>query len=96
MFTVTRAGLPSWDDTLVVAQSLTTGTRKVLIEGAADARLVSAGHLVYLRKGTLMAVPFDLRRIEVTGPAVGVVSDVMQAANVQPMQIDELRAQVLQ
>ena len=81
LFTVTNTGFPSWDDTLVVAQSLTTGTRKVLIEGAADARLVSTGHLVYLHKGTPMAVPFDLRRLEVSGPAVGVVSDVMQAAN---------------
>jgi serine/threonine-protein kinase len=88
LFTVTNAGFPSWDDTRVVAQSLTTGTRKVVIEGAADARLVSTGHLVYLRKGTLMVVPFDLRRLEVTGAAVGVVSDVMQAANIQPSQID--------
>ena len=48
LFTVTNAGFPSWDDTLVVAQSLTTGKRKVLIEGAADARLVSTGHLVLL------------------------------------------------
>jgi serine/threonine-protein kinase len=88
LFTVTNTGFPSWDDTLVVAQSLTTGTRKVLIEGAADARFVSTGHLVYLRKGTLMAVPFDLRRLEVSGPAVGVVSDVMQAANIQPLLID--------
>ena len=88
LFTVTNAGFPSWDDTRVVAQSLTTGTRKVLIEGAADARFVSTGHLVYLRKGTLMAVPFDPRRLEVSGPAVGVVSDVMQAADIQPLQID--------
>jgi serine/threonine-protein kinase len=88
LFTVTSALFPSWDDTLVVAQSLVTGTRKVLIEGGADARLASTGHLVYLRKGALMAVPFDLRRLEVTGPAVGVVSDVMQAANIQPVQID--------
>ena len=88
LFTVTNSTFPSWDDTLVVAQSLTTGTRKVLIEGAADARFVSTGHLVYLRKGTLMAVPFDLRRLAMSGPAVGVVSDVMQAANIQPLQID--------
>ena len=60
----------------------------MLIEGAADARFVSTGHLVYVRKGTLMAVPFDLRRLDVSGPAVGVVSDVMQAANIQPLQID--------
>ena len=88
LFTVTRAVFPEWDDTIVVAQSLSTGTRKVLIEGGADARLVATGHLAYLRRGTLMAVPFDLRRIEVTGPAVGVVSEVMQAANIRPLQID--------
>ena len=88
LYTVTNAGFPAWDDTFVVAQSLTTGTRKVLIEGAADARFVSTGHLVYLRKGTLMAVPFNPRRLEVSGPAVGVVSDVMQAADIQPLQID--------
>lgn len=35
-----------------------------------------------------MAVPFDLRRLEVSGPAVGVVSDVLQAANIQPLQVD--------
>jgi serine/threonine protein kinase/Tol biopolymer transport system component len=88
LFTVTNAFFPSWDDTRIVAQSLSTGTRKVLIEGAADARFVSTGHLVYVRKGTLMAVPFDVRRLEVTGPAAGVVSDVMQAANIQPILID--------
>jgi eukaryotic-like serine/threonine-protein kinase len=88
LFTVTNAAFPTWDDTRVVAQSLTTGTRKTLIEGAADARFVSTGHLLYLRRGTLMAVPFDLRRLEVTGPAVGVASDVMQAADIQPVWID--------
>jgi serine/threonine-protein kinase len=88
LFTVTHAVFPEWDDTIVVAQSLLTGTRKVLIEGGADARLVATGHLAYLRRGTLMAVPFDLRRLEVTGPAVGVVSDVLQAANIRPLQID--------
>ena len=88
LFTVTHAIFPEWDDTNVAAQSLSNGTRKVLIEGGSDARLVATGHLAYLRRGTLMAVPFDLRRLDVTGPAVGVVSDVMQAANIRPLQID--------
>jgi serine/threonine-protein kinase len=88
IFTVTKAAFPSWDDTLIVAQSLATGDRKLLIEGGADARFVATGHLVFLRRGTLMAVPFDARRLEVTGPAVGLIADVMQAANIQPVQID--------
>ena len=31
------------------------------------ARYVSTGHLIYMRRGTLMAVPFDGGRVEVTG-----------------------------
>jgi serine/threonine-protein kinase len=88
LFTVTKSDFPSWDDTLVVAQSLPTGDRTVLIEGGADARFVATGHLVFLRRGTLMAVPFDLGRLQVTGAPVGLVADVMQAANIQPLQID--------
>jgi len=86
--TVTKSVFPTWDDTLVVAQSLTTGDRRVLIENGADARFVPTGHLVFLRRGTLMAVPFDARRLQVTGAPVGLVADVMQAANIQPIQID--------
>jgi serine/threonine-protein kinase len=88
LFTSTTAAFPTWDDTQVIAQSIKTGKRKVLIDGGADPRYVSTGHLVYLKRGTLMAVPFDPRRLEVTGAPVGMVADVMQAANVQPLQID--------
>ena len=62
-------------------QSLATGTRKVLIEGGADARYVPTGHLVYVRRSTLMAVPFDPRDLTVSGGPVALSSDVMQAAN---------------
>jgi eukaryotic-like serine/threonine-protein kinase len=88
LFTSTKSAFPSWDDTRVVAQSIATGQQKVLIEGGADARYVPTGHLVYMRRGTLMAVPFDVNRLEVTGAAVGLLADVMQAVNIQPLQID--------
>jgi Tol biopolymer transport system component len=89
LFTVTKTNFPSWDDTQIVAQSLATGNRKVLVEGGADARFVATGHLVYIRRGTLMVVPFDPQRLEVTSEAaVGLVADVMQAASIQPVQID--------
>ncbi len=81
IFTVTRTILPTWDDTDVVVQSLTTGERKTLIEGAADARYVPTGHLAYVRRGTLMAVAFDLQHLTVSGGAVTVISDLMQSAN---------------
>ena len=81
LFTVTHTPLPTWDDTEIVAQSLATGKRTVLIRGGADGRYLRSGHLLYVRRGTLMAVPFDLERLEVTGGAVALIADVMQAAN---------------
>ncbi len=61
--------------------SIETGQRKVLIEEGADARYVPTGHIVYVRKGTLMAVPFDPDRGELRGPAVPVVEGMMQSIN---------------
>jgi len=61
--------------------SLETGKRKVLIEDGADARYVPTGHLVFVRRGTLMAVPFSLDRLEIAGSAVTVKTGIMQAFN---------------
>lgn len=80
IFTILK-GAQRWNDTQVVVRSLTTGEQSVLIEGGADGRYVPTGHLVYIRLGTLMAAPFDLDRLAVTGGAIGLVDNVMQAAN---------------
>ncbi|MDA2924099.1 hypothetical protein MYX65_05480 [Acidobacteria bacterium AH-259-L09] len=80
VFTVGTGG--SWDDALIVAQRLDTGERKVLIEGGSDARYVTTGHLVYVRAGALMAAPFDLDRLEMTGPPVAIVKGVMQSTSI--------------
>jgi len=56
-------------------QRLNTGERKPLVRGHAT-RYVPSGHLVFVQGGSLMAVPFDLSRLEVVGSPVGVVSDV--------------------
>lgn len=80
IFTISK-GAHKWDDTQIVVRSLATGQQTVLVTGGADGRYVSTGHLVYLRLGTLMAVPFDARRLVATGAARGLVDGVMQAAN---------------
>ena len=72
LFTVTYNWLPQWKDTQVAVYSRRTGARKVLITGGADGRYLPSGHLVYARKGVLLAAPFDLERLEVTGPSVAV------------------------
>jgi Tol biopolymer transport system component/DNA-binding winged helix-turn-helix (wHTH) protein len=66
------------DDALIVAQSLKTGERKILVQGGTSPRYVSTGHLVYAQGGRLFAVPFDAGRLEVTGVAFPVAEDVWQ------------------
>jgi serine/threonine-protein kinase len=63
--------------------SLETGERKVVLENARQARYLSTGHLVYEQSGTgnLMAVPFDLAALQVTGDSVSVVQGVRQGGN---------------
>ena len=80
LYTVQRSP-GGWEDTQVMVRSLVTGEQKRLVEGAADARYVASGHLVYARMGTLLAQPFDVTRLEIAGKPVGVVEDVMQDVN---------------
>ena len=62
--------------------SLETGQRKMLIEDAADGRYLPTGHLVFVRRGALMVVAFDLAGLQTSGPAVTAVPRLMQAFNV--------------
>ncbi len=67
---------PAWDESQIVTQSLETGERRILIEGGRDARYVPTGHLVYALEETLLALPFDVARLEATGGPVPVVEGV--------------------
>ncbi len=79
LFTVTQNEFPKWEEPYVWVQSVKTGERNRLVQGA-DARYVLTGHLVYVHAGELLAVPFDRRRLEITGGPVNVIPQVMQAA----------------
>ena len=69
------------DESRIAAISLDTGGRKVLVQGGTQGRYVPTGHLVYASGGSMFAAPFDIRRLEVTGPAVPVVEDVRMSDN---------------
>ncbi len=56
-----------WDQWHTAVLRLDTGEEsRVVFRGALAGRFVPTGHLVYERAGTLLAVPFDLARLEVT------------------------------
>jgi serine/threonine-protein kinase len=65
----------------VAVLDLKTRQWSVVVEDAADARWVPTGHLVFLRQGTLMAVPFDLDKRQGVGPPVPAIAGVAQALN---------------
>jgi hypothetical protein len=77
LFTLAR-DRNGWDAAQIVVQSLDTDIRHVIVEGG-DARYVPTGHLVYARGNTLLAVPFDLATLKMTGGPVSLVEDVARA-----------------
>lgn len=77
LFTVGRAGVPSFDDATLVAHSIATGERHVVLEHASFGRYLASGHLLYTRGGTLMAVSFDSRRLCAPGPTRSVLTGVL-------------------
>jgi eukaryotic-like serine/threonine-protein kinase len=65
------------DDAAIAVLSLSSGERRVLIKGGANARYARSGHLVYVRGADLLAVPFDPDRLALTGSASLAVPDVL-------------------
>ena len=56
--------------------SLATGERRVILEGGTNPRYATSGHIVFARAGAILAAPFDLDRLTVTGPAVTLIEGV--------------------
>ena len=77
LFTVGTVG--SWDDAQIVAQSLGSSEKTVLIQGGTHPHYLPTGHLMYARAGSLMAVPFDPVRLQVKGTPVRLVDNVAQS-----------------
>ncbi len=68
VFTLTDGvGSGRWDEARIVAQSLKTGERKVLVPGASDSTFVTSNHLLYRSRRTLFAVGFDPVSVQTIG-----------------------------
>lgn len=67
----------NYEDANIVVYSMASGQRKTLQNGGFHARYVSSGHLLYMHEGTLFAVPFDLKKLEVTGPPVPILNGIV-------------------
>ena len=62
----------------IAVYSIEKGERRDLVPGGTYPHYAPSGHLVYVQAGTLMAVPFDRERLQVTGAPVPVVEGILQ------------------
>jgi serine/threonine protein kinase len=64
--------------------SLDSAERKVLLNADASNVVYTQGHLLFLRETTLMAQPFDLRRLALTGSAFPIAEQIQTQGNFPP------------
>jgi eukaryotic-like serine/threonine-protein kinase len=67
----------NYEDADIVVYSIPSQQRKVVQHGGFYGRYVSTRHVVYMHEGTLFAVPFDLKRLEVTGQPAPVLDGIV-------------------
>jgi serine/threonine-protein kinase len=81
LFAIGGGAMDSYDDGRIAVQSLESGERKILIEGGMAPAYSPTGHIIYAHDGKLLAVPFDLKRLAVTGSPIPVLEGVFMCVN---------------
>jgi serine/threonine-protein kinase len=76
LVSATTSASASFGDGHIAILSLENGTVRTILDHGFHARYVPTGHIVYMVDGHLMAVPFDVKRLEVTGAPVPLVEGV--------------------
>ena len=67
-------------NSVIRAGSLDGGETKMVMEAGSNA-LYAQGHILFLRDGTLMAQPFDPKRLVITGEAIPVAEQIQTVLN---------------
>lgn len=76
LFNTAAGSLTNPDTERIEVVSVAKGNRKLLLEGGTYPHYAASGHLLFMRGGSLFAAPFDLERLEVTGPAVPMIDQI--------------------
>ena len=76
LFTANSFSITNFDVASIEVMSLADHRRKTLVRGGTFGRYSPSGHLLYMNRGTLFAVPFDLQKLEIHGTPVPVLDQV--------------------
>jgi serine/threonine-protein kinase len=79
LFTVGAPEMDTWNDARTDLATLSTGQRRQIFEGGTTPRYSPTGHLLYSRRASLFAVPFDLDRAQAVGRPIEVMSGLMMS-----------------
>ena len=71
----------NYEESDIVAYSMASGQRKTVYRGGFHPAYLPTGHLVYMHEGALFAVPFDPKRLKVTGQATPILDGVVANIN---------------
>jgi serine/threonine-protein kinase len=77
----TAGALGNWDDAQIVAESLSTGKRTLIVQGGTNPHYLATGGLVYARGGRILLAPFDPTNLKLTGTPVEVLDGVLESAD---------------
>ena len=82
LFTVGTSGTSgSWSDAQIVAQSVSSDKRTMLIRGGTNPHYLSNGSLLYAQNGRVMSVALDASSLTISGSPVAVLENVRQSAD---------------
>jgi eukaryotic-like serine/threonine-protein kinase len=70
-----------FDDAEIAVYSADSRKVKTILHGGSYPRYLPSGHVAYVHNGTLFAVPFDAKHLEVTGQPVPLVEGVASNPN---------------
>jgi Tol biopolymer transport system component len=73
-------GGAGFEDSDIVVYSAASGQRKTLQRDGYYAHYLPSGHVVYMQEGRLFAVPFDPKRLEVTGQPAPILEGVVTSS----------------
>ncbi len=78
LFSIVKKTAANWNQGDIVVQPAGGGSRRVVVQGGHDGRVLSTGYLLYVRDGTLFGARFDTHRAERTGDAVPLIVGVVE------------------
>jgi serine/threonine-protein kinase len=77
LYTTGSSDIVSFDEATIAVHRFDTGESREVIRGGSFPVYSPTGHLLYARGGAILAAPFDLERLEVTGSSTPVLTDVV-------------------